>query len=46
MGAQFEEKMNYRMEYAQGQMMLYNVGIGVGKTVDPHEQVKMPRPER
>ena len=27
MGAQNAEKMNYRMEYAQGQMMLYNVGI-------------------
>ena len=27
MGAQNEEKMNYRMEYAQGKMMLYNLGI-------------------
>lgn len=46
MGAQYEEKMNYRMEYAQGQIMLYNVGIGVGKTVDLHELGKVLRPER
>ena len=46
MRAQYEEKMNYRMEYAQDQMMLYNVGIGVGKTVDLLELGKVPRAER